>query len=185
MGGARLQPASGDQDWLRACRSGQYYARFGIWNYVAKAKDVLYYVPMPIPSSRLIDRIACYITVVGDATARARLGIYMDDGTGNPGTLMVDGGVIDMSAGVGIKASVIAVQCPPPLVWLAYVQTFTAVSPLLSQAVTGEGAPVGLGADLGARYGGTVAQAYGALPAVAPAITALESASLVLGIRRV
>ena len=179
-----LSNPDGARSWLERCRAGNYYGRLNVFNYVLLLKDIIYFTPHPVPVERTIDRIACYASVVGDAAARVRMGIYADDGTGNPGALLVDGGEMNFSSGVGIKAAVVALTLPTPLVWLAFTQTFTAVSPTVAIASGAEGCPLGVGGDLGAIGGGTVANAYGALPAAAPAITTLSANPVILAVRR-
>lgn len=47
-----------------------------------------------VPNNCTLSRIGAEVVTIGDVGSKFRLGIYADDGTGRPGALLVDAGVI-------------------------------------------------------------------------------------------
>lgn len=50
--------------------------------------------PWFVPNACVLSRIGAEIQTAGEAGSKLRLGIYSDDGTGQPGTLLLDAGTI-------------------------------------------------------------------------------------------
>lgn len=58
-------------------------------------KDQVVFTPFPVTQGFTADRISLGVAVAGTAGAKIRLGIYNDDGSGQPGTLLLDAGTIN------------------------------------------------------------------------------------------
>lgn len=56
--------------------------------------NVLRVVPKFIPNAVTLTRLGAEVTTIGDAGSKIRLGIYADDGTFRPGSLVIDAGQI-------------------------------------------------------------------------------------------
>jgi hypothetical protein len=67
-----------------------------------------------------LDRLAVKVTTL-QASNTFRLGLYNDDGTGNPGSLVVDGGTIDGSS-TGDKSVTISTAITQGMYWAAIVE---------------------------------------------------------------
>lgn len=84
----------------------------------ALANTSLRAVPFFVPSPVLLSKIGAEVTSAGEAGSKYRLGIYADDGTGRPGSLVVDAGQI-----AGDSATVqeldISVRVGPGWYWAA------------------------------------------------------------------
>lgn len=77
--------------------SGRYYFcpnTNSLSTSAALGNGTLRAVPFYVPNPVSITKVGSEITVVGEAGSKLRLGIYTDDGTGRPGTLVVDAGQI-------------------------------------------------------------------------------------------
>ena len=116
-----------------------------------------------------IDRIACEVTV--GTTGKIRLGIWADDGTGYPSTLILDGGEQTISAPgmIGTSTSISA-TLNPGLYWVGYV-TDTGNTMRLGNTASyppAVGVP-SAGASGFVHINWSVAFTYGALPNPFPA----------------
>lgn len=101
---------SGEDTW--PVFSGTAAAAFG----VGDMRCIPFHVPRPITAIR----IGAKITSAGGAGSLARLGIYADDGTGKPGSLILDAGTIDGTV-LGLGLITISQALPAGLIWLSYV----------------------------------------------------------------
>lgn len=101
-----------------------------------------------------IDAIGIAVTT-GAATSTIRLGIYADDGTGYPGTLLLDAGTVD-SSGTGHKEIILPspVTLPAGLYWLVGVAQGGAptVRAISQSAVFGVGNTTTAGTHNGTSY---------------------------------
>lgn len=85
-------------------RAGQYYSMHyagnntGVGSFAAR----LFAIPFIVVNAFRINSIALEITTGGGAGSKTRLGIYVDDGTVYPGSLLIDVGITDNS-GTGVK----------------------------------------------------------------------------------
>ena len=125
------------QRWI----SGQYY--FGhhflgdaTANVTLTAADRIYASPFILAEETAIDRIS--IAVTTGAAGNARLGIYYDDGNGNPGALLVDGGTVDVSSVANVEVT-ISQTLAPGQYWTAMVSD---VTPGLKHGVSTDMVPV-------------------------------------------
>lgn len=81
---------------------GQYYFPYsGAATVNDLAANYIFAQPLHIARALTIDRIACHITV--QAGQKIRMGIYADNGSTYPGTLIKDAGEITLSA-AGVQA---------------------------------------------------------------------------------
>ena len=93
--------------WLPA--GGSYSAR-------SLTLNRLTFVTHYIPRVMSFDRIGVSVAVAGLAGAVARLGLYADDGTGQPGLLIGDYGTVAIDA-VANPSIAINQQVPPGILW--------------------------------------------------------------------
>ncbi len=132
------------------------------------------------------DKIGVEVTTAVAASA-VRLGIYADNGRGNPGARIVDAGTVDSST-TGAKELTIAVTLQPGLYWLVSVAQGGA--PTL-RALNGTLYPVGAGSlatatGSGGIFTGLITAAGsvpGALPSAYPAISNYQAFSPVIALR--
>lgn len=82
--------------------------------------NLLSYAAFYVRRPTTFDRIALEITTIGAAGSIVRLGVYQDNGTYRPGTLLVDAGTIDSTV-LGVSELVILQVLPSGTVWLAAV----------------------------------------------------------------
>ena len=79
------------------------------------------YAPFWVGRTQSFDAVAVDVTVAGSAGSVVRLGVYKDDGTGWPGTLVVDAGTVD-TATTGLKSITAGLgaltDLAPDLFWL-------------------------------------------------------------------
>jgi hypothetical protein len=93
-------------------------------------------VPFWVPSDTTYDRIAVILLSTAGATRKTRLGIYEDDGTGFPGTLILDAGQISGDgSGAREKSITISQALAAGMYWLVGVNQDVAGN--TSQAVQG------------------------------------------------
>ena len=76
--------------------------------------------PIYIPNSVTLNGIAIGVNGGASTGGVVRLGIYADDGTGVPGTLLVDAGTVDVTTN-GTKSLTISLAVTPGIYWLAAV----------------------------------------------------------------
>jgi hypothetical protein len=77
-----------------------------------------YAVPLFIPKATTADRIGLHINVAGSTGALYRLGIYNDNGSWWPGSLLVDGGTIPATAVAYTENTISATIGAAGLFWL-------------------------------------------------------------------
>jgi hypothetical protein len=134
----------------------------------AQSAGTLYYIPFHYPGL-VINRIGIHVTA---GSGNAHLGMYTNN-NGVPGTLLVDGGVTDVS-GTGIIGATVASMTLPDWCWGCVVFSGT---PTVNTGVNAYGALIGSDALTNTRRGYTAAFAYGALNAAAPAPTGYVSST--------
>lgn len=78
-------------------KTGEYWSYPGTKSTVAVVAGNMYTHAVYVPSTITLDRIAAEITVLA-AGSTLSLGIYNDDGNGDPGTLLLDAGTISGAA---------------------------------------------------------------------------------------
>lgn len=124
--------------------------------------------PKFISSDITLDRLGAEVTLIGDAGSKVRLGIYADDGTGRPGSLVLDAGTI-----AGDSASVQAITISQALTrgWYWFAQVTQIVTTTGPQVRTMFGAAEPIPLDFTAMPGAggvtlalTVSGVTGALP---------------------
>jgi parallel beta-helix repeat protein len=109
----------GGAPFVNYMQSGSYYGPLGQTSSGANAAGVLTVAPLFVPRPLALDRIATRVTLAAGSSV-VRLGIYNDDGTGKPGTLVLDAGTVDSTVS-GDKELTIAQNLRPGLYWLAAV----------------------------------------------------------------
>ncbi len=77
-----------------------------------------YAVPLWIPKATTADRIGLYINVAGSTGAAYRLGIYNDNGSWWPGSLLVDGGTVAATSVAYVENTISASLASAGLYWL-------------------------------------------------------------------
>jgi hypothetical protein len=126
--GSPLTPAIGQAPW----QAGRYYAPPNATTLGVSATlgtNTPRAFPISIPNSVTLARIGAEVTVIGDVGSKIRLGIYADDGTGRPGSLLVDAGTI---AGDSVAVQEITISTPlaAGIFWLCgVVQVVTVTQP--------------------------------------------------------
>lgn len=86
---------------------------------VAMAANTLYAVPIFIENRGTATKIGVNVTTLVAAT-NVRLAIYRDNGNGQPGLLVVDGGTVTTSS-TGNREVTISTVLDPGMYWLAMV----------------------------------------------------------------
>lgn len=121
-GGAPVLPM-----WPPPLNAGGFgYVSQGINNTgstVNPANGLATYTPLAVtnPAGATIHKInVATVTTAGSAGAVCRLGIYKDDGTGNPGKLVLDAGTVDVTTTTGTKSITLGsdITLQPGLYWL-------------------------------------------------------------------
>lgn len=150
--------------------SGYYYRTppsSSTYGTVALGSGVLTAAPFYVPASCTIDRLGADVSTIGDAGSKVRLGIYADDGSFRPGTLVLDAGQI-----LGDSATVQTITVSQALTrgWYWFgsaAQSVTVTAPtmrtLSALAVQGVGTASIYGAG-SSRIGYTKNAVTGALP---------------------
>lgn len=91
-------------------------------------------VPFIVASAQTVTKIGAEVTVAGNAGSKVRLGIYNDDDTGIPGTLLIDAGVIAGDSAT-VQEITISQALTPGLYWFALVaQVVTTTAPTVRSA---------------------------------------------------
>lgn len=88
--------------------------------------------PLAIAGRTPFDQIACEVTGAGTDGAVVRLGIHEDDGSDNPGALVVDAGTVDGTT-TGVKTLAIAETLGPGIYWLQAVNQDTSSGSTMAQ----------------------------------------------------
>lgn len=155
------------------------------------APNGINFTPVYVAHRMQFDRIVSRCTTQ-QAGGAIRVGIYSHDGTTkSPGALILDAGEIDLASGNGDRSVVITQNLNTGWAWLAHiVKQATSTMPTMRRV---SGTVFGIfpntdfteiGGSGGYRYL-TGAQAYGALPAVPPALTRSTGGDcVILGLRR-
>jgi len=161
-----------DRAWERYFRSGRYYLTTlqdcAALSTLALTANRLYATPFLVGGlSPKFIRIAFQVTTLGTASL-GRAGIYLDDGTVYPGSLILDGGE-QICSTIGMKETVISQTLDPSLYWLVLVVSVACTvrcSPLASLMPI-----LGLDTALGTAPGNGwyAAFTYTELPATFPA----------------
>ena len=140
------------------------------------ATGTLFYVPLWVPRCA-IDALAVKVTVVGAAGALIRLGLYADDGQGQPGALIEDAGTGDATILGVIQLALSAPRSVAGLVWLGAVGQVAASSTIIGflsamgGSVSASTADIALSNSLTTFYQASVG---GALPANAASTLAVS-----------
>lgn len=153
--------------------SGNYYGAIGVSGNTgafAVAADKIYARPFLVMQTESFDRIGLHIST--GTTGKARLGIYADDGTLQPGARILDAGSEIDTADSGFKEITINQSLTPGLYWLVCIFNATPSVRKANSVI----AVLGLGASSatyssGASEGYYTTQAYGELPIMHPAPT--------------
>jgi len=170
-------------------RSGNYYRKSQRWYVPSDNTNTLtatnhstpsvFLVPLPIHKTIVIDQIAVEVTSAGAVGSTLRFGIYNGDATTVvPTTLVVDSGDIS-AATIGVKTFTpgTAITLTPGLYFTAFTTSSASAHGIRSLTTTNFAQVIGLtaagGTSLGTYINGTRA-AYGALPANASSLTALN-----------
>lgn len=170
-------------------RGGNYYRRSQRWYLPSDNASTLtnvnhttpsvFFVPMVIEKAITIDAIAVEVVTAGFAGSSCRFGIYNGDASlCVPTTLIVDSG--DISTTVAVKTVVLGtpITLQPGLYFTAFSTGSSTAHQMRSLAVSSFSTVIGQAAAGGANQGsyinGTRA-AYGALPANANTLTALNA----------
>lgn len=180
---------SGLSTYLTDRRGGNYYRKSQRWYVPSDNTNTLtatnhstpsvFLVPLPVHKTMVIDQIAVEVTSAGAAGSNLRFGIYNGDATTVvPTTLVVDSGDIS-AATIGVKTFTpgTAITLSPGLYFTAFSTSSSTAHGIRSLTTTNFAQVIGLtsagGTSLGTYINGTRA-AYGALPANASSLTALN-----------
>ena len=180
---------SGLSAYLTDRRSGNYYRKSQRWYVPSDNTNTLtatnhstpsvFLVPLPVHKTMIIDQIAVEVTSAGAVGSTLRFGIYNGDATTVvPTTLVVDSGDIS-AATIGVKTFTpgTAITLTPGLYFTAFTTSSATAHGIRSLTTTNFAQVIGLtaagGTSLGTYINGTRA-AYGALPANASSLTALN-----------
>jgi hypothetical protein len=133
------------------------------------------------------DRIAINVTTAGASGTRARMGIYRDNGSGYPSSLIPGTDVAEVAVdSTGVKENVIDVTLQPGLYWLALISNGAPAVRAVPVA-SADSKILGLGSDLGTAPGlaYSISYTYGALPSTFPSgASVLTSTIPLIALRR-
>ncbi len=138
----------------------------------------LYAVPFPVARNVTFDRIGIRVGSGGGGGTNARLGIYNDTGALYPGTVLLDAGTVDVSAGAVVEI-VIDQQLVKGMYWLAIISDGT---PQIYAANEDVMNILGGGNPSNTRVSYSKADSYGALPEF-PAGAAAGTISYSIGLQ--
>jgi hypothetical protein len=166
-------------------RRGYYYGSFinaTALTTLALSANILYAVPIIIQERSTWTGIAINVTSAGASGTKARLGIYSDNGSGYPSSLVVNAGEVTVDS-TGVKElSLGSLTLIPGVYWLSICSsgapTVLAVAPA--------GAIPILGTDLASLYlGWSISYTYGTLPSTFPSnASAITSNIPLIGLKR-
>lgn len=83
---------------------GAYVAPAGAASTYAGANNEERCIPLWVAKTISVDRISLEVTILGETGASLRLGVRSDDGTGYPGSVLVDSGSLAAGTGDGTGA---------------------------------------------------------------------------------
>lgn len=173
-------------NWL-LLNAAYAFQRVGLWrtnnvgaaasSALSTAADALDVYPFPVPYTMSFDRIGVNVATAGAAGAKARLGIYADNGQVYPGALVLDAGEVALDS-TGAKSITINVTLQPGLYWLARIQNSVGTMPQIYGMDSAAVLSLGIDDSLSGRpaTGFRASVAYGPLPDPFP-----EGASLRFG----
>lgn len=153
--------------------SGLYYFASGTNSVTTSAtltNGTLRVHPFYVPNACVLSRIGADVTSAGDSGSKYRLGIYADNGSGYPGTLVLDAGTIAGDSNT-VQEITISQALDPGMYWIGgVVQVVTVTQPTIRviNAVTmpyvalGTSAPTAGQVHVGYQQGSVT----GALPPV-------------------
>jgi len=124
--------------------SGYYIGPAGTRSTVAMVANTEYAVPIYISGTGSISTMGIEVTAAGTAGTLIRLGLRGDNGTGQPGTLILDAGTLagDAITASGIEITGLSQSLTPGLYWFtATAQSTGGTLPTL-RAQTGDMVPV-------------------------------------------
>lgn len=127
--------AKEDITLFRSFASGRYYSGpgAGIGGATTFTNQRQFFTPFHVQKATAFNQIMVNCTVIGNSTAVVRLGIYNDNGSGTPGTLVVDGGTVAVDATTGQKTVTIN-QTLAGFYWLSScVQSASVTPPTLTR----------------------------------------------------
>lgn len=147
-------------------RAGRYY-HAGIINNPQSyttgtyAHDFLRAYPVYFPRAVTIDKLATYVNT-GVASSNIRIGIYTDNGSFYPDTLIVDSGDISTASG-GQKEATVTQSLSPDLYWFAHVFSSSSIS-FYAMTTSAFNDQFGLDNSATSAQHWRVAHTFGALP---------------------
>lgn len=77
--------------------------------------------PIDVDRAITVDQIVCDVTSAGSAGSVVRMGIYADDGSNQPGALVIDGGTVDGTTMAVKLLTIAATALAPGRYWLVAV----------------------------------------------------------------
>ena len=112
-------------------KTGYWMSEPGALSTGAPSQNVVRYMPLDLPVGTALDRIGIEHTVAGGAGSVIRLGIYNDDGYGQPGSLLIDAGTLDATVAGAFQSLTIAVTTRTPRIHCAVAAQGSASTPTL------------------------------------------------------
>lgn len=158
--------------------SGLWYAPPCTVTTVTLQQGVVYYLPVYFDRVTALSGLGLEVTTAGSAGSVVSLGLYADNGTGQPGVLILDAGQIDgTSATVQTKA--ITAHVGPGIVWLAACGLGSPATQPTVRASSSPVIPIGTTAALasGNPLSGFKQVSQTALPVLAGAVSAANNIS--------
>jgi hypothetical protein len=126
--------------------AGYYIVPQGIRTTAQLAASVESATPIWIANTGTVVRIGIEITIAGTAGTVIRLGIRQDNGTGQPGTLLLDAGtVVGDATSTGIELTISQVIARPGLYWVTATAQSTGATLPTIRATSGALAPAAVG----------------------------------------
>lgn len=169
-------------------RHGLWYTTPGVHAAAALGNDQIRYTPFWVPPGGVnIDRAGTPVTVVGEAASTLRLGFFLDDGTGLPGSLLADFGTVS-GATTTFSPITVAQSLPGGLIWSAvFCQNAPTTAPTCD-VVQGMQMGVGMSTPASGAGGSCYSQSLaggGAFPAQATPVAGTLNAGTRIFVRAV
>lgn len=127
---ANIGQVMSQQPW----QSGRYYFLPNSANASTSAvqtNGLVRACPFWLPNAVTLSRVGAEVTTIGDVGSKLRLGFWADDGTGRPGTLLLDAGQIAGDSAT-VQEIVISLALAPGIYWVGgAVQAVTVTPPTL------------------------------------------------------